>query len=223
MRAPPAPGGVTLQMTIGPGFRGLSNVSEGGLEPPRPFGALAPQASASAYSATRTRCRDPLTGRVDRGRNCSKGEAVGLHRRSARTPGRVPPWPGERTGERDQQRDQRPGPTTPPRRSWTSAATSSASTPPTPVTATGRGSARPPSTSPRCSSEVGIEVTVSESDPGRTSLLARWGGVTPAPTSRRCWSTATSTWCPPTPTTGRSHPLSGEIKDGPSGAAARST
>jgi hypothetical protein len=30
-------------------------VSEGGLEPPCPFGALAPQASASAYSATRTR------------------------------------------------------------------------------------------------------------------------------------------------------------------------
>ena len=32
-------------------------VSEGGLEPPCPFGALAPQASASAYSATRT-CRE---------------------------------------------------------------------------------------------------------------------------------------------------------------------
>src|ERR1700726_1847976 len=30
------------------------NVSEGGLEPPCPFGALAPKASASAYSATRT-------------------------------------------------------------------------------------------------------------------------------------------------------------------------
>ena len=30
-------------------------VSEGGLEPPCPFGALAPQASASAYSATRTK------------------------------------------------------------------------------------------------------------------------------------------------------------------------
>jgi hypothetical protein len=32
-------------------------VSEGGLEPPCPFGALAPQASASAYSATRTSAR----------------------------------------------------------------------------------------------------------------------------------------------------------------------
>jgi hypothetical protein len=30
------------------------SVSEGGLEPPCPFGALAPQASASANSATRT-------------------------------------------------------------------------------------------------------------------------------------------------------------------------
>src|SRR5262245_27818307 len=30
-------------------------VSEGGLEPPCPLRALAPQASASAYSATRTR------------------------------------------------------------------------------------------------------------------------------------------------------------------------
>src|SRR5215469_16512752 len=34
--------------------QGLVCVSEGGLEPPCPFGALAPQASASAYSATRT-------------------------------------------------------------------------------------------------------------------------------------------------------------------------
>src|SRR5712692_978176 len=33
---------------------GIRVVSEGGLEPPCPFGALAPQASASAYSATRT-------------------------------------------------------------------------------------------------------------------------------------------------------------------------
>jgi hypothetical protein len=32
----------------------INSVSEGGLEPPCPFGALAPQASASAYSATRT-------------------------------------------------------------------------------------------------------------------------------------------------------------------------
>ena len=36
--------------------RGRAPVSEGGLEPPRPIRALAPQASASAYSATRTRC-----------------------------------------------------------------------------------------------------------------------------------------------------------------------
>src|SRR6266568_5089073 len=34
---------------------GIRVVSEGGLEPPCPLRALAPQASASAYSATRTR------------------------------------------------------------------------------------------------------------------------------------------------------------------------
>src|SRR6202034_459703 len=38
-------------------------VSEGGLEPPCPFGALAPQASASAYSATRTWSAGQLPGR----------------------------------------------------------------------------------------------------------------------------------------------------------------
>ena len=32
----------------------ITSVSEGGLEPPRPIRALAPQASASANSATRT-------------------------------------------------------------------------------------------------------------------------------------------------------------------------
>ena len=38
-------------------------VSEGGLEPPRPFNkALAPQASASTYSATRTLLSSPSEG-----------------------------------------------------------------------------------------------------------------------------------------------------------------
>jgi hypothetical protein len=41
-----------------------NSVSEGGLEPPCPFGALAPQASASAYSATRTWVSDMLPGRL---------------------------------------------------------------------------------------------------------------------------------------------------------------
>src|SRR6478672_903487 len=45
-------------------------VSEGGPEPPRPIRALAPPASASASSATRTRVR----------RNGSKGEARESHR-----------------------------------------------------------------------------------------------------------------------------------------------
>ena len=48
--------------------RWFFEVSEGGLEPPCPFGALAPQASASAYSATRTSadrggCRGPAASR----------------------------------------------------------------------------------------------------------------------------------------------------------------
>ena len=37
-------------------------VSEGGLEPPCPLRALAPQASASAYSATRTQLAATWTG-----------------------------------------------------------------------------------------------------------------------------------------------------------------
>ena len=47
-------------------YNGLTcgnSVSEGGLEPPCPFGALAPQASASAYSATRTWGSGMLPGR----------------------------------------------------------------------------------------------------------------------------------------------------------------
>ena len=52
---------IRAEVTIGPenyveqrSNVGIRVVSEGGLEPPCPFGALAPQASASAYSATRT-------------------------------------------------------------------------------------------------------------------------------------------------------------------------
>jgi hypothetical protein len=52
------PGEKLVQATIKPALNMCKGfVSEGGLEPPCPFGALAPQASASAYSATRTgRC-----------------------------------------------------------------------------------------------------------------------------------------------------------------------
>jgi hypothetical protein len=48
------PGDQIVQADVSPAQHWLSKVSEGGLEPPCPFGALAPQASASAYSATRT-------------------------------------------------------------------------------------------------------------------------------------------------------------------------
>jgi hypothetical protein len=50
-------GNSVANLAAEPNYRpsGCANaVSEGGLEPPCPFGALAPQASASAYSATRT-------------------------------------------------------------------------------------------------------------------------------------------------------------------------
>jgi site-specific DNA recombinase len=50
------PGRNLVQATAYPRAANIGKwfVSEGGLEPPCPFGALAPQASASAYSATRT-------------------------------------------------------------------------------------------------------------------------------------------------------------------------
>jgi site-specific DNA recombinase len=50
------PAGPLIRATVSPqaGNIGKWSVSEGGLEPPCPFGALAPQASASANSATRT-------------------------------------------------------------------------------------------------------------------------------------------------------------------------
>ncbi len=50
--------------------------------------------------------------------------------------------------------------------------------------------------------EVGIETELWEAEPGRTNVLARWGGrpVTP------CWCMATSTSYPPTPTTGSCTP-----------------
>ena len=53
------PAGPVIRATASPqaGNIGKWLVSEGGLEPPCPFGALAPQASASAYSATRTSAR----------------------------------------------------------------------------------------------------------------------------------------------------------------------
>ena len=72
-------------------------------------------------------------------------------------------------------------------------------------------------------SEVGIEVTISESDPGRTSLLARWGGV------RRLGQAAAAGPRPPRRGAGRRRRLAGapalrrdqgRLR---SGAAARST
>lgn len=62
----PVPGGVRpLTAAFGSGETSPSCVSEGGLEPPPSIRGLAPQASASAYSATRTRVSRPsLSARV---------------------------------------------------------------------------------------------------------------------------------------------------------------
>ncbi|GAA4905049.1 recombinase family protein [Streptomonospora salina] len=56
LRATYNPGEETVQaeVVLSPDLIGDSKVSEGGLEPPCPMRALAPQASASTYSATRT-------------------------------------------------------------------------------------------------------------------------------------------------------------------------
>ena len=68
--------------------------------------------------------------------------------------------------------------------------------------------------------EVGIESELYESEPGRTSLVARWGGATGR---RRCCCTATSTSYPPTRRTGRSTRSPARSTTATSGAAARST
>ena len=47
--------------------------------------------------------------------------------------------------------------------------------------------------------------------PGRASVVARHPGRRPQPRAR-CWCTATSTWCRPTPTEWSVHPFSGEIQ-----------
>ena len=102
---------------------------------------------------------------------------------------------------------------TPPQRSWTSAATCCASTPPTPVTTTpAPASAAPPSTWRRSSPRWAWSPScTSPRRAGRT-----WWPASRAPTraGARCWCTATWTWCPPTPTSGRCDPFSGELRDG---------
>ena len=117
--------------------QGFCRCPRGDLNPHALIRALAPQASASAYSATRTSAQE----------SSSKTHPVSVHRgRGTRMP-RWTPCPIRLSAV----------PTTPPPRSSDSAATSSASTPPMRATARGRGSARPPSTSPRCSTRSGIE------------------------------------------------------------------
>ena len=99
-------------------------------------------------------------------------------------------------------------------RSSTSAATCCGSTPPTPATcAPARASGPPPSTWPAKLDEVGIAVRdprvgARPGQPGRPRSRA------PTRRAARCWCTATSTWCRPTPSEWSVHPFAGEISDG---------
>ena len=62
--------------------------------------------------------------------------------------------------------------------------------------------------------EVGIESELWEAEPGRTNVVARWGGDGAPRRRARCCCTATSTWCPANADDWRVHPFSGEIEDG---------
>ena len=68
--------------------------------------------------------------------------------------------------------------------------------------------------------EVGIEAELYEGVEGRTNVVARWGVRGPV---TRCCCTATSTSCPPRPTTGRSTRSPARCRTATCGAAARST
>src|SRR6266545_971963 len=69
--------------------------------------------------------------------------------------------------------------------------------------------------------EVGLTAQIRESAPGRTSVVARFPGADPA--REPWWSTAISTWCPPTPRSGGCTRSPASCVTGTSGVAARST
>ena len=69
--------------------------------------------------------------------------------------------------------------------------------------------------------EVGIEANLFEGDPGRTNVIAHWGG--PARRTAACCCTATSTLYPRLRRTGRSTRSPASFKTASSGDAARST
>ncbi len=71
--------------------------------------------------------------------------------------------------------------------------------------------------------EVGIEPELWEAEPGRTNVLARWGGTEVRQEPTRCSCTDTSTSCPRTPTTGRCTRSAARSRTASCGAGARST
>lgn len=68
---------------------------------------------------------------------------------------------------------------------------------------------------------AGLEPLLLERTPGRTNVVARIRAPTRPPTP--CWSTDTSTWCPPTPPSGASTPSPGRSATEWCGGAAPST
>ena len=69
--------------------------------------------------------------------------------------------------------------------------------------------------------EVGIEATLFEGEPGRTNVIAHWGGPDRGDNGLLC--TATSTSCPPLPRTGRCTPSRGRSVTASCGDGARWT
>ena len=69
--------------------------------------------------------------------------------------------------------------------------------------------------------EVGIEATLVEGEPGRTNVIAHWGGPPGARTG--CCCTAISTSCPRLPRTGRCTRSRGRSVTASCGAGARWT
>ena len=87
------------------------------------------------------------------------------------------------------------------------------STRPTPATTTDRGSGRRRSTSRRCSTRSGSRAEIIESEPGRSSLVARWGGAD-ADRSDALLLHGHLDVVPSAPEDWQVHPLSGEVRDG---------
>ena len=175
-------------------------VSRGGLEPPRPLRALAPQASASAIPPpgrgdARARgipaARETLARCARPKRPAAAGAGAGRprHTVSGMTAGTTPSPP------------RRPTPTAERRGRATSARDLIRIDTSNYGDGRARASARPPSTSWPSSPRSASTPELLEREPGRTSVVARVEGEDSVAARPSC-CTATSTSCRPTPPTG---------------------